>query len=179
MKNMYYIWGMILGIIFGIFIVIITSLIRKYSSKNRYKERFDERQTLARLRGFKLGFFTMMIYNAIYAFYSLFVEKTVFTTFAAMVIGIILGITVFAVYAILKDAYVALDKGRKNFLVLFGACGILNLMNGIRGIHEEMTLTENGDPQIYVLNFSAALLSGVVFITFVLKGLTRKKEEEE
>ena len=174
MKNMYYIWGMIFGIIFGISIVIATLLIKKAHKK----ERFDERQMLARLRGFKLGFFTILIYDSIYAFYSLFVEKTILTTFAAMVIGIVLGAAVFGVYVIWKDAYVALDEGRKNFLLLFGACGILNLLNGIRGIREEMALAE-GDPQIYVLNFSAALLSGAVFIAFAIKGLTRKKEEEE
>jgi len=175
MKNMYYVWGMIFGIFVGVGVV----LIKRYCIKDRQKkELFDERQTLARLRGYKLGFFTMIIYDAIYAFYSILVEKAILDTYAAMVLGIILGAAVFAVYAIWKDAYAALDKGRKNFLIFFGACGLANLMNGIREMHEEMAATKGGNPQIYVISFFAAFLNGVVFLAFALKGLTRKEEEE-
>ncbi len=175
MDNMYY----VLGMIAGMFAAIIGVAVKKYLDKNRRgKESFDERQMLVRLKGYKMSFFTMMLYNMLYAFYDLLVEESVLSTFAAMIMGIFLGALVFAVYAIWKDAYVELHRGRKHFLFLFGACGLLNLLNGIRTLEEEIKRPECQDMQVYLVNFMAAVLFGIVFLVFALKGLTEKKDEE-
>ncbi len=172
MENMYY----AAGVVAGIFVAGIAVLVKKFSAKE--KQQFDERQIIARLRGYKLGFFTMMIFNAAYAIYAMMIEKPILNTDISMILSIVLGGLVFSVYVIWKDAYAELHKGRKNFLLLFGAVGLLNLLSGIRNLEDNAAIVESGSSQLYLLNFFASILCGISFLALAIKGLSERKEEE-
>lgn len=121
-----YTWGVLAGILVGVIVAVILLLVMH--SDKKVKCRFDERQEIQRGKAYKVGFYTMLIYFAIYG--CVLKSSDLFLPVEDAVgafIGIILGVSVFAIRCILSGAYFALNEKPGNFMLLFGICGGLNL----------------------------------------------------
>lgn len=95
----------IIGLAIGLLVVVILVAVTK--NGNETKNQFDERQELVRGKGFKYGFFTMMIANvALLSLYVLIISW--FSNMeVAMIASIVVGVSVFASYCIWNDGYFA------------------------------------------------------------------------
>lgn len=114
--GMGYLWGALVGIIAG---VVLAAVLLKLTKKDgSMRCRYDERQEVVRGRGFKYGFFTMLIYFAAEtlfgSFLELFADRSVISF-----IGLCLGVAVYAVYGIWKDAYISLNENPKRVIIVF------------------------------------------------------------
>ena len=117
----------VIGAIGGIGLVLLFLLIQKLNGKT--KNKFDERQIAARGVAYKWGFFSLMIYEGLYAMLLAlgirFADET-----TGPILGIFLGVTVFGAVAAAKDAYTALDETPRS-RILWPILGVLWLFIGI------------------------------------------------
>ena len=117
----------VIGAIGGTAIALLIVLIQKLSG--RTKKKFDERQIAARGVAYKWGFFSLMIYEAVYAMLLAlgirFADET-----TGPILGIFLGVTVFGAVAAAKDAYTAMDETPRS-RILWPILGVLWLFIGI------------------------------------------------
>ena len=123
----------VIGALGGIGLVLLILLIQKMTGQT--KNKFDERQIAARGEAYKWGFFSLMIYEALYTMLLVlgirFADEP-----TGPILGIFIGIAVFGAVAAAKDAYTALDETpRSRFLwpilgVLWLVIGIMKVLGG-------------------------------------------------
>ena len=164
----------VIGLAVGLLVVAICVAATKKGDD--IKNQFDERQELVRGKGFKYGFFTMMISNAALLVLKI-LEIPLFSNMeVALTASIVIGVSVFASYCIWNDGYFALNENRKSLLVLFGFIGLLNLVIGIGNIFAGVVI-ENGAFTFRSTNLFCSMMFIVVFIMLLLKQIKDGKEE--
>ena len=164
----------VIGLAVGLLVVAICVAASKKGGE--VKNQFDERQELVRGKGFKYGFFTMMITNATLLCLHI-LEIPLFSNMeVAMTVSIVIGVSVFASYCIWNDGYFALNENRKSLLIMFGFIGVLNLVIGIGNIFAGVIM-ENGAFTFRSINLFCSIVFIVVFIMLLLKQIKDGKEE--
>lgn len=164
----------VIGLAVGLLVVAICVAASKKGDE--VKNQFDERQELVRGKGFKYGFFTMMIANAALLVLNI-LEIPLFSNMeVAMTASIVIGVSVFASYCIWNDGYFALNENRKSLLIMFGLIGVLNLVIGIGNVFAGVIM-ENGAFTFRSTNLFCALIFIVVFIVMLAKHIKDGKEE--
>lgn len=168
--------GIVCGIIFGIlFTKLLLVLIRTDKGK---KCKFDERQEIVRGKGFKYGFFTMLICNGLFicmkiAEIPLFAELEVLIT-----IGSFTGISVWLVYCIWNEGYFALNGDKGRMMILFVFAAIMNLcIGGYALVHG--TAIQNGKLTYHSINLFCGLLFIIIFLTMFLKRIYKDGKDEQ
>ena len=113
--------GIVTGIVVAVLLVILMAvLFRKQGGVGFGRAKYDERQLLARGKAYRAGFFTVLIYELLYAFGDL-MELRWTVPFTGVMIGLFLGIAVFGVVAICQDAYLSLNEKPRGWYPLWGA----------------------------------------------------------
>lgn len=164
----------VIGLAIGLLVVAIMLAVTKKGEET--KSQFDERQELVRGRGFKYGFFTMMIVDAVLLFMDV-LEVALFSNLeVAMTLSIIIGVAVFASYCIWNDGYFALNENRKSLLIVFGLVGVLNVVIAIVNLAAGLML-ENGALTFRSCNLFCALLFLVIFVVLLMKQMKDRKDE--
>lgn len=164
----------VISVAIGLLLVAIILAVTKNGDKAKCK--FDERQELVRGRGFKYGFFTMMISSGILIALNA-LEVTLFdNSKVAMLLSIVLGVSVFASYCIWNDGYFALNENRGKLLVILGFCGLLNTAVSISNIIHGNIL-ENGALTFSSGNLFIAIIFVAIFIVMLLKHIKDGKED--
>ncbi len=169
--------GIIIG---GLLVVIIVNVAIK---ENTSSPKYDERQLIYQGKAHKYAFFTMLIYMilllTLYAAGDIAgTEKLPVDNATLVLVGILISALVFAIYAILKDAYFRLDENR-NFL--FGFFIVLTVIDMLIGVFHIL----NGDIATDgVITFigSGNLLAGIAMLIFIIviaiKRIQEKNSEE-
>ncbi|WP_298033751.1 hypothetical protein [uncultured Dysosmobacter sp.] len=140
------------------------------------KAAYDERQEQARGLAYKYGFLTLAVCVCLL--------DTVLTLFpwigteAGGFFCLDLGVTVFAVTAIWKDAYLRLYEKPWEVVTMWGLCGLGGLLYGVFSLRKEGLLVDG------MLNLSAVLIviSGSVLLTlavFLYRRRAAGREDEE
>ena len=124
MKNMWW----LAGVISGVSLVLIVIFVRKLTKKNTGE--YDERQIAARGVAYKYGFFAMMLYEFIYGMLAAAGVRRTDEAIGA-ILGIFVGVTVFGVTAIVKDAYLTRNDTPKQTAVSLALVTLGNLLVGI------------------------------------------------
>ena len=146
---------------------------------------FDERQLQKRGNAFKLGFFILLIENALLLFlFAILYDDPVrigdllpFTPATCLTLQIFLAVTVFATYCIWNDCYFSLNENRRYLLALFSACSILNLLMAIAHlIHGDFM--EDGVFGTPFINLACGLMMLFICSMILLKRLRQKEDEE-
>lgn len=164
----------VIGLAVGLLVVAICVAATKKGDD--IKNQFDERQELVRGKGFKYGFFTMMISNAALLVLKI-LEIPLFSNMeVAMTASIVIGVSVFASYCIWNDGYFALNENRKSLLIMFGLISTLNLVIGIGNVFAGVII-ENGAFTFRSTNLFCALMFIAVFIVMLAKHIKDGKEE--
>lgn len=154
-------------------------LIAATKTDESVKCRFDERQELVKGRGFKYGFFTLLISNIITGF----IELAEFPTYAAqpgvaVIINCLFGIGVYVAYCVWNEGYFALNENKGMLMIIFAFLGIFNFILGaVNCIHGEML--QDGKLTYKSLNPFCGLLSVVLFVTMLLKKIFKDGKDEQ
>lgn len=162
-----YLVGIFCGLLFG---VLAYSIKRKISSKSC---EFDERQMACRGIAFQAGFFTMLLAGMVVAL----------TSWAGFLPGealpwhvgaLLLGVGVFAVVAIRRDAYVGFQERPRKFFFMGGVFVVALGGNALRLIG-----TENPMQRVMrALDGEVAVLWLVIMLALALHLHRGKKEEK-
>lgn len=164
--------GFIVGFVLVLFIALAVNII--YKKKNGACE-YDERQLLERGNAFKYGFFAMLI--SLVAL--LLINESGFVTFGisfGSMITIAVGLVVYAVYSIMKDAYLNLNTTNTRYTILIGAVGICNLASGILAAIEDgidFTSSELGAG----LNLICGIMLFIVFVALIVKRFIPEEDD--
>jgi 4-amino-4-deoxy-L-arabinose transferase-like glycosyltransferase len=158
--------GVLTGIAAGLLIV---ALLLK---KRVVRKEFDERQELARGKAFQYAFFTLLGCVLVVGCFDCF------DSLASGMLSICIAITVFAITAIRKDAYLSLYENPRTVMILFAVLAAFNLLLGIRAALDGK-LVENGVLTFQVTNLLLAVMLLVVMIAYGLRCLSRREEEDE
>ena len=99
--------------------------------------------------------------------------------------GLVLGVTVSAVYSIWHECYFALNQNRVRNVIVLGVIFIMNLAAGFFDMNLARKMNPLGsaaDTRVFRIGFCAIELAAgflVVAIVVLMKHLKDKKEEEE
>ena len=106
-----------IGIVFGLVLVMVF-LERRLS---KCDEHYDERQILARGKGYKISFLTVILLNIFYACFFYGLTKDIVSPQLVFMGIAFVGILVYSIYCIFKDAYVQVGQkiGRWVILLIF------------------------------------------------------------
>lgn len=137
---------------------------------------FDERQELARGKAFQYGFFTLII--AVYAYG---ISDMMFGRWCDVLTGVTIcltvGLCVFAITCILKDAYLSLREKPRTVMTMFVLISAVNL--GFGGMYAVSgDLLENGVLTFRAVNPILGLATLVILIVYIVNHLLRSREEE-
>ncbi len=166
--------AVVVGLAIGLLVVAILLAITKKGDET--KNQFDERQELVRGRGFKYGFFTIMIVNAVMLFMNV-LEIPLFSQLeVAMTASIVVGVSVFASYCIWNDGYFALNENRKSLMIMFGIIGGMNIIISIANLTAGVII-QNGALTFRSTNIFCAILFIVIFVVLLIKHIKDGKEE--
>lgn len=178
MLSMEYMIGLILGILAGVAVVaLIVVVCRKKTGMRFGKCEYDERQLLARGKAFRAGFFTILIYEAVYAMVDVAGVKWC-ANVTGIMLGLMLGITVFAVVAISEDAYMSMNERPAGWIIIWCVVIGLNLVCGLRQALEG-ELIRDGMLTEEWMNWMCAGMFAVILIAQLAHNRKLKREELE
>ena len=175
-RDFYGMLGILAGILVGLLIAVILMKITKTNDNSRSE--YDERQTAARGQGYKYGFFTFMIGDAVYAVFTTGFERLPLCVASAMGLIIILSVLVHISYCIWHDAYFSLNENQQRLKIIFALCGLVNLAVSIVSICEGEMMV-NGVLQIHSLNLFCVVLFLVFLTELALKYRKGGSQEDE
>ena len=165
--------GLAVGIAVGVVISIL--LIRLVNRDRKLRTEYDEMQKIIRGRGYKIAFYTVLIYEGLLIFLDSMIAipaVPMVTHFGAIVVGV----TVQAGYCIWNDAYVGLNTRMGRFLLvaLFAtainaAVAILAAVNG--------HMVVDGVLQDPFVNLMCALIFVVLGVIAVIHRMTGDGQE--
>lgn len=172
--------GMLAGILCGIIVgTIIVILFLKLTKKDAsVKCKFDERQELIRGRGFKYGFFTLLIYDAFVAFFyeSLALNQYI-DSILLHLIGIFIAILVYVSYCIWNEGYFSVNENPKKVLIGFAVIAVFNFLIGYMQLKDK-GIFENGVLTYRCINLLCGFIFLIIFAQLLMKKLLIKAEEE-
>ncbi len=167
-------YALIVGVIIGLLLVVIIMAATK--TDDNIKCNFDERQELVRGKGFKYGFFTMLICNGIFAVLKLLEVALFAEAEVPMFFSMLVGVAVFACYCIWNDGYFSLNENRRSLMIVFAVVGIVNVALGVINICRGEFLV-NGSLTFHSLNFFCGILSAVIFVALLFKKIKDGRDE--
>lgn len=170
--------SMVLGILCGLLIggIVVVIILKLTKEDGSVKCKYDERQQLVRGRGFKYGFFVLLIYNFLYGMADLAAERRYLDSGAAMTLGICVGVLVYAVYCIWNDGYFSLNENPRKVLIAFVFIGVFNLLLGLRQI-KAGELIVNGMLTFRCTNLLCGAMFLVLFLVIFVKWICNKREK--
>ena len=145
------------------------------AGRNR-RDRYDERQLMEQGKGFQYAMLTMLIYNLVEPFCELMIGRKFMDANVALWLSACLGLVVFAVYCVIKDAYVTVKKSpwvqtlvMGLFAVTYTASAFLRLDGG---------LIKDGKLTVDCANFAIAADLIIIFLTLLIKTLRDRRNRE-
>lgn len=163
-----------IGLVVGLLVAVIIIAISKKT--DTVKADYDERQELVRGKGFKYGFFTMLLSDVLLCLLYSF-ELTWFAQLeVALILSAIAGVIVYACYCVLNDGYFALNENRKMLLIFFALAGAINLVLGIINICNGYGFAD-GRFTMASTNLFCGIMVMILFATILYKQIKESREE--
>lgn len=166
--------GLITGVLIGIVLVFIISKVSNTDKK--VKNEYDERQKMVRGKGYKLSFFTVVIWSSLLAFLSISGVEIPADSGVLFFSVVFVGVLVECSYCIWNDGYWALNNDRASYKKFFWIVGLFNAFVSFVNI-KNGSMFEGGIMRFSALNLMAAFLFVVLGVVLWLKSLKDKHEE--
>ena len=166
---------MVLGIMVGVMIAALF-LSRKAQKKER---EYDEMQLKIRAKGYQIGFYTALFLMIVLILLCELNCLTVVTPGFAVYTALIISVTVFAIYCILNDAFLAIRGKANRYFMMFGMVVALEGFVFVRSVMDGKVLEDgkltfgSGAPAVMAVCFLAIL------ITLAVKTVRNRKEADE
>lgn len=162
--------GISVGILAGLFVIVL--LFRK----KVLDMHFDERQERARGKAFQYGFFTLLISAYVYGVSDMLLGRWC-DVVAGITLCVAVGLCVFAITCILKDAYLSLREKPRTVMTMFALMTVINL--GLGGMYAYSgDLVEDGVLTFRAVNPIIGFATLVILIVYIVNHLLRSREEE-
>ena len=168
------------GFVVGLLLVAVLCFLfgRKFYTDGSRKPRYDERQELVRGRGYKYAFFTLLVYQLLYAVLKTAFGWTVLDEMTEMFIGLYLSIGVYACYAIRHDAYFALNEKRWNYILLFAAIAVINAVVTVVNILRGEFVVDGAISYTSSMSLLLAALFLAVLAALLVREIVSRREDE-
>lgn len=165
-----------IGTVLGALLVVI--LLAVSTSGDTMKQNYDERQELLQGRGAKYAFYTMMIVNGALSLLEA-AEAIVLpmSTGLGLMLSTLVGVGVFAVYCIWKEAYFALNQKSKVVVVMLVIGGWINLWVGISAFRAGLAVYNN-QLTVRSMNLFCGILMLIICAALILKKFCKDREED-
>ncbi|NLG04866.1 MAG: hypothetical protein GX567_13700 [Clostridia bacterium] len=173
-----YVAGFFVGFFCVLFIFGIIIFVLKKKAHIGGKCEYDERQQLVRGKAFKIGFFTLIFYNAGYGLLSEMIGRSFASVSFAMLFGIIFTVVIYGAYCMWNDAYFALNETPKTAVALLIAICMINLIIGITNLVSGRCFV-NGMITVSAMNLIVGVALFILFIIISIKTLINKNAERE
>ena len=156
--------------------IIVWVMIRR---RKNCTQKYDEMQLKIRAKGYKISFFTALLMLCVLTVLLECNMLGIVTPGFAAYTALMVSVTVFAIYCILHDAFLAVRGNPKQHLLLFGIIVILEGFTTIRYLIKG-ELLEGG---LLTFGSGAPLVMFICFltilITLIVKTVRNGKEAEE
>lgn len=137
---------------------------------------FDERQERARGKAFQYGFFTLLISSYIYGLSDMIFGKWC-DVLTGVTICLTIGLCVFAITCILKDAYLGLREKPRTIMTMFALISAVNLGLGTMYAFSG-DLMENGVLTFRAVNPILGFATLIILAVYIVNHLLRDRGEE-
>ena len=175
----FYLWGIAVGILIGVLIVALVFAYNKKKTGSVVGGDFDERQQLMRGKAFQAGFFTMLIFSFLYwVLVTLVLRRPLMEDGLSALICALVGIGVFGIDCIIRDAFFTVQNKPKNYIILFTATTISQIPAAINNI-QAGRVVHNGVLTFSVVPIVCAVLFVSILIAIVCKMQAMRKEDAE
>lgn len=173
--NIWLCLGVLAGVVIGAILIIVVLTLTK--TDGNIEPKYDERQLLERGKGFKLGFFVEMIYTAFLILMYIMEIKVPVATEVLLFFGILLSVSVYAIYCIRKEAYISLNENAKKINIVFLVIGIANLLIGVSHCFSG-GMIQDGVLTFRSLNLICGIFMMIMSIVIGTSQIESKEEEE-
>ena len=149
-----------------------------FGARKEIRAQYDERQLIAQGRGYKWGFLSMLLGGTVYAIADSFMQTPILTPTELIFAVMCLGAGVMAVYDILKDAYIPLNRGGSFFVYIFPIVfGGLEISRAVEYIKYRHLLY---DPSLWHLTPHAAAIAMclAILVSEAVRDITRARGSE-
>ncbi len=175
----YFIIACIVGGIIIAILLILPILDFARNDKDPFK-RYDERQIAMQGKAYKYAFFSMLSYFVVIMLISFLMDLPLFiqipfSTDFMLLFGLLIGVVVFAVTAIINDAYFSLNENRKFLIGIFSVLTVINLTIGIILIARG-ELVEDLE---FNLSNSGNLISGIALLILLISLLVKRFKDRK
>lgn len=166
--------GLGCGVLIGVILVI--AILKATKKDGSIKCKYDERQEVARGKGFKYGFFTLLIYEVCFAMVVSSITSMLNTTLLMLLslLGCGIAIAVYVTYCIWHEAYISLNENKTRVLIAFIIIAVVNVAIGIVNI-SNVTGT---DISMGWANIFCGILFFEIFIAMGIKKIADRRNEE-
>ena len=170
--SIYYVLGLAVGILLTVIVVLV---IKRAVTGTWFKcdDKYDERQQAAKSKGYQIGFYTMLCYFMVLEFVTMSEIELPMPFF--IFLGIVISAVTFAVYCIIKGAYIGYNQNIRKVSIMLGAIMILNIIPAI----EKMIHGETAVEKFCNVNLLCAVMLLVVLTASLLKNMLDKRTGEE
>lgn len=169
--------GLLVGLLFAALLVKVFA--KRLHTNGEKKDRYDERQQLLIGKGYKYGFYGMLIYNAFYAVVGSSLGSNLLEPGPAAFLNIAVGLVVFAAYCIWKGAYFALNYRAGRYVVLLVILAVINYVAGFCFLKGGVPMIEHGVLTTSTVNFMCAGLLTLLLLLMLIRKLVPQKDEPE
>lgn len=169
-----YIIGFAVGILF---VALVAD--KAFRKKDAVGAKYDERQMMGRGIAFRNGFFTLLcggLFISILEYWNMLPGEPFLWHFGASM----LGVGVFALTAIFKDAYVGMTESPKRFVIFGCVLTAWLVISGVTNLcADEQFNTFSGWMDIIIAVVWVAILAALLIHNHGWKGLTAEDTEDD
>ena len=167
--------GLIFGVLIGLLIAVI--LLRFMNRDHRIKTEYDEMQKNIRNKGYRYGFYTVIIFEALLCMVPSFIQLPA-ERIVVHFVPIFLGVTVHAGYCIWKGVYVGLNTNMKRYVIVAVVASLINFMSFFMAWKND-SLIADGVLQAPFVNLLCAVMFAVLGVVALLRKAADREETEE
>lgn len=162
--------------------LIVTALLVYVIVNAKKKDNhFDEMQLIKRAKGYKIGYFILLIGLTAYAGLSAYnpdLKNRVEPTIAVFIIMMI-SILIFAIYCIFNEAFFTIGENSKGYAMVCVAMILLNGIGGYNSISEGEFLKDGVLGYDGTGNLIVTAVFTVILICIIVKSIMNKREADE
>lgn len=171
--------GFVCGVIIGGF--LLTLILKATRTDGSTKCKFDERQQVIRGRGAKYSFFTLVIFNFLFALKDEILELGKLPISDGAILFVITGISlvVYISYCIWNEGYFSLNENPKKMTLSIFGLAIANFAFGFLQLSHLNEMEAGSQISIIqIANLVCGILLVVTVIEILAKQAANKREEE-
>lgn len=168
-----------IGILVGIAVALgIWAIIAAVGRKRGKPGEFDERQQLIRGKAYQHAFIAVMLFSALYGLAVMMVEHPLMVDGLSALVAMFVGVVVFAVESIARDAFFTAKNRPKSYIILYAAVIFSQIVNAVGNIREG-GLVQDGVLTMKVLPLVCAAVFAIVLAAIIVKAVQPQKEDED